>query len=81
MKQEHFEIIKNTFRDNLNKIKMHRNWLRLLNNSPKNLERRLRWDILIMTLGSKWLCDNLYSYLNDDHIDTALQNIMLQIYI
>jgi hypothetical protein len=23
----------------------------------------------------KWICDNLYSYLNDDHIDTALRRI------
>jgi len=76
MRPEHFELIKNTFQSNSNKIRLHRNWLRLLNKQPKDLEKRLRWDFFIMTLGSKWLCDNLYPYLNDDHIDSALRQVM-----
>jgi hypothetical protein len=38
-------------------------------------EKRWRWDLLWATVSSQWICDNLYPYLNDDHIDTALKAI------
>jgi hypothetical protein len=43
-------------------------------------EKRYRWDLLRMTTvagidGIRWICDNLYDYMNDDHIDTALRRI------
>ena len=43
-------------------------------------DKRVRWDILRHTLiegkpGITWICDNLYSYLDDSHIDTALRSI------
>jgi hypothetical protein len=34
---------------------------------------RLRWDCIRATGLIPWLCDNIYSYANDDHIDTALR--------
>jgi hypothetical protein len=43
--------------------------------------KRYRWDVAYLAFAdlpggfSKWICDNLYSYLNDDHIDTALRKI------
>ena len=39
--------------------------------------KRFRWDLLYMAVGSEWVCENLYPYLNDDHIDTALRNIVI----
>lgn len=42
---------------------------------------RYRWDVAQIAFGdlpggfSKWVCDNLYPYLNDDHIDTALRKV------
>lgn len=36
-------------------------------------DKRLRWDAIYRAGLSHWICDNLYSYLNDDHIDTALR--------
>jgi len=36
---------------------------------------RYRWDLLYAAKLSTWICNNLYSYLNDDHIDTALRKI------
>jgi len=41
---------------------------------------RLRWDLLRAARigdvnGIRWACDNLYSYANDSHIDTALRHI------
>lgn len=42
---------------------------------------RYRWDVAYIGFGdlpggfSRWICDNLYSYLNDTHIDTALRKV------
>lgn len=45
----------------------------------KELEMRLRWDLLHSAVGSKWICDMLYPYANDDHIDTALRAVMREL--
>jgi len=42
---------------------------------------RMRWDVLRAATiqgvsGTAWICANLYSYLNDNHIDSALRAIM-----
>ena len=37
--------------------------------------KRFRWDLLYMAGLSTWICDNLYTYLDDDQIDTALRKI------
>ena len=43
-------------------------------------DRRYRWDLLWMAKiegnTSSWICRNLYSYLDDTHIDTALRRIV-----
>lgn len=46
----------------------------------KNPEMRLRWDLSYRANLSRWFCDNVYSYANDDHIDTALRAIMRELY-
>ena len=33
-----------------------------------------RWGLTFAAGLTPWICDNLYSYLNDDHIDTALRS-------
>lgn len=39
-------------------------------------EKRWRWDWCYRTPGlSKWICDNIYPYANDEHLDTALKCI------
>jgi hypothetical protein len=38
--------------------------------------KRLRWDLLYSAGLTKWICDNLYSYADDSHIDTALRAIV-----
>lgn len=38
--------------------------------------KRYRWDLLWATLQTRFVCDELYQYLNDDHIDTALRSIV-----
>lgn len=36
-------------------------------------DMRFRWDMVRQAGLITWLCDNIYSYANDDHIDTALR--------
>lgn len=45
----------------------------------KDLGKRLRNDFLYMSGLSAWVCDNLYPYADDSHIDTALRGIMKQL--
>lgn len=45
----------------------------------KDVNKRLRWDCSYRAIGAKWICDNIYPYANDDHIDTALRSIMQEI--
>lgn len=45
----------------------------------KDINKRLRWDILYAGIKSSWVSDNLYTYANDDHIDTALRQIMKEL--
>ena len=79
IRPEHFELIKNKIKSiGADKIATHKTFLQSPENprKPKDLEKRLRWDCLKNVIDSKWICDNLYSYLNDDHIDSALRQIM-----
>ena len=38
--------------------------------------KRFRWDCTYAAKLSSWICDNLYPYMSDTHVDTALRNIM-----
>ena len=39
-------------------------------------DKRFRWDALWAAKISPWISENLYPYCNDEHIDTALRNIV-----
>jgi hypothetical protein len=41
----------------------------------KDLQKRFCFDVLYGAGLSKWVCDNLYPYMNDDHLYTALKAI------
>ncbi len=41
--------------------------------------KRLRWDLLWSSGLTAWVCDTLYPYLNDDHIDTALRRAIMEL--
>lgn len=46
----------------------------------KDAAKRLRWDLLCASeADSRWICDNLYYYADDTHIDTALRKIMREL--
>ena len=42
----------------------------------KDINKRFRWDCFSGAGLSKFACEELYSYLNDSHIDTALRSIV-----
>lgn len=43
-----------------------------------NSAKRYRWDVLWHAQQTRFVCNTLYKYLNDDHIDTALRKIFEQ---
>ena len=45
----------------------------------KDLNKRLRWDLSYAAKLTSWICDNLYSYLDDSHVDTALRSIIREL--
>jgi hypothetical protein len=77
MKHEHYNHIRESF-------EKHAHWIPLTResiakeNKAKDYDKRLRWDMLYIAVGSRWICDNIYSYLDDTHIDSALRAIMRQ---
>ena len=79
-----FEIIKNKMSSvGSVTVKNHRDHLLSLENphKPKDLNKRLRWDLFSFCFSSKWICNYLYSAgLNDTHIDTALRQIMDEVF-
>lgn len=45
----------------------------------ENVEKRLRWDLLWLSVTSAWICANIYKYAADPHIDTALKKIVKEL--
>lgn len=76
IKPEHFEKLKSelaTF--SKEKIAAHRKFI-INEGKSKDVEKRLRWDLLYYRNLSAWVCDNIYPYADDSHLDTALRQIM-----
>lgn len=42
----------------------------------KNWDMRYRWGLFNAAGTCKWCCDELYPYLNDGHIDSALKSLV-----
>lgn len=41
---------------------------------PKDLHKRIRWDLAHASGLEPFFCSTLYEYMNKDHIDTALKH-------
>lgn len=74
MKPEHFEYIK----QQINLLNMDKIIQSIHNspNVPKCFNKRLRWDCFSKAGLSSFAVSTLYEYLNDEHIDTALKQIV-----
>lgn len=81
IKPEHYLEMRLAIEGIASKLAAHREFLLSPKNPrpPKDIDMRLRWDAISFAKGDKWICDNLYPYANDDHIDTALRKIMAEI--
>ena len=82
MKPEHFEHIKSEISEVLLKyntdnklVEEYRQGLYPRADKTKDVQRRFCFDLLHGAGLSSFVCDNLYQYLNDDHIYTALKAI------
>lgn len=51
---------------------INRSWYVLSSHSDK----RYRWDLFNHAGLTSWCCSVLYTYLNDDHIDSALKSLV-----
>lgn len=38
-------------------------------------DKRFRWDLTYRAGLTKWICDNIYPYANDDHLDSVLRRL------
>lgn len=45
----------------------------------KDIEKRLRWDWSYYARLSAFLCDEVYTYADDKHADTALRKIIAEL--
>ena len=65
IKQEHYEHMKNSMTPIMQAIPQ-----------PEGMSDKMyRWAVARKAGLITYMCDELYSYLNDDHIDTALRKI------
>lgn len=80
VKPEHYAHPLTTIKNANLPIQAHREALKT-DLRVKDLEKRLRWDLfwaVRKTLGSDWV-DTLFSYCDNDRVDTALKHIMAEI--
>lgn len=79
IKKEHFdhiaEKIAKTLENNPEAIAAYESGNFRNSNRVKCLQTRFNYDILNYSVGSKWICDNLYPYMDDSHLKTALTRI------
>jgi len=52
-------------------------YLENIKNDPrvKDCNKRIRWDLYHAAVPNRYICDTLYTYLDDTHIDSALKAI------
>ena len=77
IKTEHYNTLKNAIAPLKEHFAKHKENI-IAEGKSKDIEKRLRWDVFH---ASKYggILSELYSYMNDEHIDTALKKIMLEI--
>ena len=77
IKKEHFEYMKSKIEENVDGYGYQFYKRRIVKEGKaKDLAKRARWDLSHAYIGSMWICENLYSYCDDNHIDTALRRIV-----
>jgi hypothetical protein len=74
IKPEHLETLRGLIQPILDSCPVE--WYKSIH--PEYSSKRIRWEYFYAAgqLASSFLCDTLYSYMNDDHMDTALKQIV-----
>ena len=82
IKPEHYAELKSkiaTFVDaNREVVLAHREALKS-DERVRDLDKRFRWDVGHAAGVTSWACGALYPYMNDDHIDTALRHVVVEL--
>ena len=78
IKQEHYEYIKQEIKKNWRYSDQIKQAIKNAKNY-KDFNKRFRWDMFWLAGLSKYASDNLYTYCNDDHIDTVLRKIIKEL--
>ncbi len=60
------------------KIAAHRQFI-VNEGKAKDVEKRLRWDLSYYAGLTPYICDNVYAYADDSHVDTALRAIVREL--
>jgi hypothetical protein len=83
IKQEHFDHLQTSidqvlaqYNDQGQLVSEYERGLFPRSEKTKDLQRRFCFDLLFGAGLNKFVCDELYSYLDDDHIYTALKAIV-----
>lgn len=76
IKQDHYNHIKQAIDAIPEKLKQSHFESLKLDNRVKDINKRFRWDCFNYANLTQYACDTLYSYINDNHIDTALKSIV-----
>lgn len=79
IKPEHYKVMRDEIAKLVPKFEKHRSYLKT-DNRVQDIDKRMRWDALWATGLNGWLCQNVYLYANDEHIDTALRSIMAELH-
>lgn len=77
MKPDHYQVIRDRIALIADRLPAHRDYL-VLKGKCKDVEKQLRWDAF-RACGYAGILNDLYAYLHDDHIDTALRSIILEV--
>lgn len=79
MKAEHFETLKQAvdkvLADNPNVVQRYEQGDFVRSDMVKDLQVRFCFDLLGAAVPAAWIRTELYPYLNDDHIETAMRRI------
>ena len=73
----HYSIIRDSILPLASRFPAHRDFLKS-EGKAKDIEKRLRWDAF-RSSGYAGILSELYAYLNDTHIDTALRSVVSEI--
>ena len=78
IKSEHYEYMKEQIAPWAALADSQREYIRI-EGKAKDIEKRLRWDLFYAAKLTGFACNTLYSYMHDNHIDTALKGIMIDL--